>query len=127
MLTYCSFSAATLGQPKSLHEENIQTEFPADLDDESITEDGFLSTVPGELTKLSCALSLFRITRILSKVLDELYPAAPSYTISQSKFSALRSELSTWLSELPSPLRSYSTRDNPDTDIIAGRAPILVG
>jgi hypothetical protein len=67
-----SFSSVVLGLPKNIKDDDVYCEYPVDADDEYVTERGFQPTLPGESTKLSSALALFKASRILSKVLERL-------------------------------------------------------
>ena len=71
-----------LGLPKLLKEEDVHAEYPSDTDDEYVTEKGFQPTLPGEYTRLSSALALFRLSRILAQVLEKGYPAASTHELS---------------------------------------------
>lgn len=121
-----SFSAAQLGLPQLMKEEDVHCEYPVDADDEYVTEKGFLPTLPGEFTKLSSALALFKASRILSKVLRENYPASTSHEISFRTINALSDELDTWSSNLPPHLRLQFVADKPSTNVISSRSPLLV-
>lgn len=121
-----SFSAALLGLPKLLKEADIQTEYPIDIDDVNVSEKGFQPTLPGEYSRFSSALALFRGSRILAKVLDEMYPASFSYELSLQKISILQDELDGWLSSLPAHLRLQFVQDKPSTHTVGSRSPILV-
>ena len=125
-LTWHSFSAALLGLPKLLNEDDIHAEFPSDVDDENITKRGFQSTTPGESTRLSSALALFRAAQILSKVLDEIYPAASSHKLSLQKLGALNQDLDDWLKDLAPHLRLQFVQDKPSTGTVSSRSPLLV-
>ncbi|QPC77342.1 hypothetical protein HYE68_008094 [Fusarium pseudograminearum] len=125
LYTLDCFSAATLGLPKLLKEDEIQTEYPCDTDDEYVTEKGFQPTLPGEYTRLSNALALFRATRILAKVLEKNYPASSSYEISLQQMASLESELDAWYHQLPSHLRLNFVQDKPSTDVTGSRSPLL--
>ncbi|KAF4333955.1 transcriptional activator acu-15 [Fusarium beomiforme] len=125
LYTLDCFSAATLGLPKLLKEEDIQTEYPCDTDDEYVTEKGFQPTLPGEYTRLSSALALFRATRILAKVLEKNYPASSSYDISLQQMAGLESELDAWYDQLPPHLRLNFVQDKPSTDVTGSRSPLL--
>jgi len=125
LYTLDCFSAATLGLPKLLKEEDIQAEYPCDTDDEYVTEKGFQPTLPGEYTRLSNALALFRATRILAKVLEKNYPASSSYEISLQQMASLESELDAWYHQLPSHLRLTFVQDKPSTDVTGSRSPLL--
>jgi len=90
LYTVDCFSAAMLGLPKLFKETDIHCENPADIDDEYVTEKGFLPTLPGESSKISSALALFQAARILSKVLEQNYPAAATHELSLQSLSTLR-------------------------------------
>jgi hypothetical protein len=126
LYTIDCFSAAMLGLPKMLRENEIHTEYPTDIDDEYVTEKGFLPTLPGESSKISSALALFRASRILSKVLEQNYPAAASHDLSLQSLSALESEIKDWSDKLPTHLKLTFVQDKPSTDITGSRSAILV-
>lgn len=109
-----------------MREEDIHCEYPVDADDEYVTEKGFLPTLPGESTKLSSALALFRATPVLAKVLKELYPASPTHDISFKTLTALADELDAWLNNLPAHLKLQFVQDKPSTNVISSRSPLLV-
>ena len=120
------FTSSTTGAPTLLREADISTDFPSDVDDENLSSQGFSPSLPGELTKISSALALFKVTRILSKTLEHLYPAKASYQLSMSKLHALSDELDQWSEELPEHLRLRFCNDKPATNLISCRSPILV-
>lgn len=109
-----------------LRDKDITTEQPADVDDENLTEQGFSPSLPGELTKISSALALFKISRIMSKILEHLYPVGASYTISVKKLYSLSDELDQWHEELPDHLRLRFCNDKPATHLVSDRSPLLV-
>ena len=121
-----SFSAAILGLPKLFNENDIHTEYPADVDDENVSEQGFQSTLPGESTRVSSALALFRLARILSRVLDQNYPAVSTHELSLQKIGALNDELDIWLGGLSPHLRLQFVQDKPSTNVVGSRSPLLV-
>jgi hypothetical protein len=109
-----------------LRDSDITTENPADVDDENLSAQGISPSLPGELTKVSSALALFRVTRILSKTLEHLYPAKASYQLPLNKLHSLSDELDQWSEELPEHLRLRFCNDKPSTNLISCRSPILV-
>ncbi|KAK4172385.1 putative transcriptional activator protein [Triangularia setosa] len=119
------FSAALLGLPKLLKEDDIHCEFPSDTDDEYVTEKGFQPSLPGEATRLSNALALFRGSRVLAKVLEKIYPSATSHDLSLQQMSALEAELDEWYNSLPQHLKLTFKQDKPSTDVTGSRSPIL--
>jgi hypothetical protein len=125
LYTIDSFSAAVLGLPKHLKDDDVHCELPVDADDEYVTERGFQPTLPGESTKLSSALALFRASRILSKVLEEVFPAKTTYDLSLSRLSELSDELEDWNTQLPPHLRLQFAQDKPSTGTISSRSPLL--
>jgi hypothetical protein len=115
-----------LGLPKMIKESDVFAEYPANADDEYVTEKGFQATLPGEFTKISSALALFRASRILSKVLETNYPAAASHELSLQKLQALEDELDAWCRGLPPHLRLEFVQDKPGTNVVNSRSPLLV-
>ncbi|KAF2867620.1 C6 transcription factor FacB [Massariosphaeria phaeospora] len=125
LYTVDCLSAAHLGLPKLLKEEDVHCEYPVDADDEYVTEKGFMQSLPGESTKLSSALALFRLSRILSRVLAQLYPASPSHEISFRTISSLADELDEWSNNLAPHLKLTFRQDKPSTNVTSSRSPIL--
>lgn len=125
LYTVDSFTAVVLGLPKHLKDEDVHCEYPVDADDEYVTERGFQPTLPGESTKLSSALALFRASRILSKVLEEVFPAKASYELSLRKLSDLSDELDAWSASLAPHLHLQFVQDKPSTGTISSRSPLL--
>ncbi|KAF4637569.1 hypothetical protein G7Y89_g513 [Cudoniella acicularis] len=125
LYTIDCFSAALLGLPKLLKEDDVHAEYPSDTDDEYVTEKGFQPTLPGEYTKISSALALFRASRILSKVLEQNYPAAATHDLSLQSIMALESELNDWTENLPTHLKLTFVQDKPSTEITGSRSALL--
>lgn len=120
------FSSALTGMPVLLREEDIQTEYPVDIDDENVTETGFLPTLPGEPTRISSAIALFGAARILNKALEDLYPSKSAYDVYVSKMRAVSGQLDEWLQNLPAHLRLVFSQDKPSTNVTSSRSPLLV-
>ena|SRR5690349_2091701 len=116
-----------MGLPQLLQDSDIETEYPLPIDDEYVEEKGYLPTLPGESSKISSALALFSVSRILSKVLQRLYPANTSKDLSLQSISALETELNEWSEELPTNLKLTFVQDKPSTDITGSRSALLVG
>ncbi|KAJ5664416.1 Transcription factor [Penicillium longicatenatum] len=119
------FSSALTGMPVLLRESDIQVEYPVDVDDEYVTETGFLPTLPGESTRLSSALALFGVSRILNKALEDLFPSKAGYNIYVSKMRVVTEQLDEWLSTLPPHLRLEFPQDKPSTNVTSSRSPLL--
>lgn len=114
------------GLPVLLREEDIKTEYPEDIDDENVTETGFLPTLPGESTRISSAIALFAGSRVLNKVLEEIYPSDGGYDISLSKLRSAAEQLDEWVKGLPAHLRLEFSQDKPSTNVTSSRSPLLV-
>jgi hypothetical protein len=119
------FSSALTGMPTLLREDDILTEYPVDVDDENVTETGFLPTLPGESTRISSALALFSVSRILNNVLDDLFPSKPSYDVYVPKMHTVAGQLDDWLSSLAPHLRLEFSQDKPSTNVTSSRSPLL--
>ncbi len=109
-----------------MRDDDVHCEYPVDTDDEYVTEKGFQPTLPGEFTKISSALALFRGTRILSKVLGGIYPNAATQELSLRKIAALGDELDAWSDNLAPHLKLEFVQDKPSTNMISSRCPLLV-
>lgn len=120
------FTAALTGMPVLLCEDDIHTEYPVDIDDENVTEKGFLATLPGESTRLSSSLALFRATRILNRVLETLYSSKAEYEIALTSVNSLCDALEDWNGNLPTHLRLQFVQDKPSTNVTNNRSPFLV-
>lgn len=117
--------ATLTGLPVLLREEHIQTEYPEDIDDENVTEAGFLPTLPGESTRISSALALFSASRVLNSMLDSIYPSDGGYEIPLSKMRSTSEQLEEWVKGLPAHLRLEFSQDKPSTNVISSRSPLL--
>jgi len=126
LLTIFSFAAAQLGQTTLISDEHVHCEYPVDSDDEYVTETEFLRTLPGESTKLSAALALFKIARVLSRTLKAVYQTATSYDVSVQTIESLKEEMEQWLDDLAPHLRLHFVKDKPSTGIVSSRSPLLV-
>lgn len=124
--TLDKFTSAATGSPMMLREDDITTEYPSDVDDENLSSQGISPALPGEVTKISSALALFRATRILSKTLEDLYSSKASYQLSVSKLHGYSDELDQWSEELPEHLRLRFHNDKPATNVVSCRSPLLV-
>lgn len=114
------------GLPILLREEDVSTEYPVDVDDENVTESGFLPTLPGESTRLSSAIALFGASRILGEALEELYHSGQNYEIVVSKLRSISDKLDEWQRSLPFHLRLEFVQDKPSTNITSSRSLLLV-
>lgn len=116
-----------MGLPQLLQDSDIDVDYPLAIDDEYVEEEkGYLPTLPGEPSKISSALALFCASRILSKVLQHLYPANTSQELSLQAVSNLDAELDEWSEKLPTHLKLTFVQDKPSTDVTGNRSALLV-
>lgn len=101
----------------------IEAEYPADVDDEYVSDKGFLPTIPGDSTKISSALALFRIGAILGKVLENVYCMGEK---SVRVLREVEDELEAWKNNLAPHLRLEFVNGSPATNIVHSRSPLLV-
>lgn len=126
LYTIDAFSAVQLGQSTNVRDQEVFCEYPVDVDDEFITEEGFKALQPGESTRISSSLALFRAARILSKVLASIYPSAPTYQVSSNQISPLADELDEWHKSLSPHLRVPFAQDKPSVGTVNSRSPLIV-
>ncbi|KKK13479.1 acetate regulatory DNA binding protein [Aspergillus rambellii] len=119
------FCSALTNLPVLLRNEDIRTEYPEDIDDENVTESGFLPTLPGESTRISSALALFAASKVLSNALENVYPSDGGYDIPLSKLRAVAEQLDEWVKTLPAHLRLEFSQDKPSTNVTSSRSPLL--
>lgn len=115
-----------LGLPRLLKDEDISADYPSDIDDEYITENGFLSAMPGDSTRISSSIALFRCSRVLANVLDSVYPTTLAHEQSFRRLKELEDELDTWKAELAPHLRLEFVNGVPATNVVHSRSPLLV-
>jgi hypothetical protein len=115
-----------LGLPKLLRDEEIDAEYPSDIDDEHVSVEGFLPTPPGDSTKISSALALFRCSRVLAQVLDVEYSTSTSHELSYTRLRDLEEELDAWKVCLAPHLRLESVNGSPATSIVHSHSSLLV-
>jgi hypothetical protein len=106
-------------------DREVHCEYPVDADDENIVEKQTPS-LPGESTKISSAIALFKLARVLSKILEDLYTAKTGQLLSFRTIASMQDELDTWSSELAPHLRLHFEKDKPSTGTIHSRTPLLV-
>jgi hypothetical protein len=92
-------------------------------DDDYVTEMGFLPTPPGNFSVMSAALALFRVSKILSHLLTQVY--APQ-RVSLSTIQSIENDLNDWRNGLPSYLRTDLSNCAPISNNFHSHAPMLL-
>ncbi|SCO12716.1 uncharacterized protein FFB20_15276 [Fusarium fujikuroi] len=119
------FSASRFNTPMLLKDAEIKIDYPSDIDGEYITEHGYLNTPSWKPSRISCALALFRATRVLAKALNERYYDVNEFT--SERMTAIEGELDTWMTQIPRHLELEFTEDKCPQDVENSRPWLLVG
>ena len=104
------YVGAMLGLPQTLSDEDIDQEYPIEVDDEYITEEGILPMPPGTVSLLTAFNVHTRLVTILTKIVRNVYPIKPksgtyqsdkSYAVPFSVVRDIENDLENWKSSLP--------------------------
>ena len=107
------YVGAALGLPQLLSDEDIDQEYPSEVDDDYITEQAILPMPTGTFPLIRATNAHTRLMAILRKVVRYVYPTKPlgnpkaeaGYSISHKKIRELEKDLQTWMDQLPNELR----------------------
>lgn len=109
-----TYVGAMLGLPRFLEDEDIDQDWPVEVDDEFITETEILPMPEGSISVMAAFNAHTRIVQVLSKICKYVYPIkgtqsggknSVTYTVSYSKIRELEQDLAHWLDELPHALK----------------------
>lgn len=111
-----TYVGALLGLPHALSEDDIDQEYPIEVDDQYITESGILPMPEGSLSLISAFNAHTDLVAIVAKIVKHVYPIkgalpsqnkdnAKSYSVSYSKIRELEKDLQSWLEKLPMGLK----------------------
>jgi Fungal specific transcription factor domain len=110
-----TYVGAILGLPHALGDDQIDQEFPTEVDDEYITEAGILTMPLDSVSVIAASNAHTRLVQILAKIVEYIYPVkAPrafagssvkSYSVSYAKIVEIEKDLRAWQDELPMGLR----------------------
>lgn len=107
------YVGAMLGLPQTLSEEDIDQEYPLEIDDEYITEEGILPMPEGTTPLTTVFNAHSRLVELLIKIVRNVYPIRAknvqsntdrSYTVPFSVIRDIENDLETWKSNLPAGL-----------------------
>lgn len=110
------YVGALLGLPKMLSDDDIDQDYPLEIDDEFITTEKILPMPSGQISLIAASNAHTRILKISAKVVKYIYPiksvehsvhgrSNPSYRVSHAKIRELEQDLQEWLENLPMALR----------------------
>jgi hypothetical protein len=104
------YVGAMLGLPQTLSDDDIDQEFPTEVDDEYITRDGILPMPEGVVSLMTAFNCHTRMVNILQKIMRKIYPinvsssqtlGDKSYSVPFSTIREIESELEEWKQSLP--------------------------
>ncbi|CRG85879.1 Activator of stress genes 1 [Talaromyces islandicus] len=108
------YVSTLLGLPQMVSVEDIDQEYPLEIDDEFITAAGILPMPPDRTSLMAGANAHTRLVDIIVKVVKYIYPVKPAkhrtksdhtYMVSHSKIREIERDLQAWMEALPSTLR----------------------
>ncbi|KAL8717952.1 MAG: hypothetical protein Q9225_004859 [Loekoesia sp. 1 TL-2023] len=106
------YVGALLGLPMMLSDEDIDQEFPLEVDDDCITADAVLPMPPGKTALIAAFTAHIRLVRLLAKTVRYVYPlqttrsrSKHAYAVSYSKIREVEQDLHRWMEDLPMALR----------------------
>jgi len=111
-----TYVSALLGFPHMLSSEDIDQEYPLEVDDEYITKEAILPMPAGKISVYAASNAHSRLMVILAKVIKYIYPvkgleqslqgaSTGGYVISHTKIKEIEADLVQWLEKLPMALR----------------------
>ncbi len=115
------YVGAMLGLPQTLSDDDIDQEFPIEVDDEYVTSDGILPMPEGQVSVMTAFNAHTRLVRLLSKIVRYVYPihaqsgqgssADKSYSVPFSSIRELEKDLEDWKQNLPAVLSPSPAED----------------
>lgn len=110
------YAGAILGLPKSLSDEDIDQEYPLEVDDEYITDDKILPMPDGKISLMAGRNAHTRLVEVLVTVIKYIYPVkgadrtvdgrgAQSYRVNYARVKEIEQELQAWMDNLPAQFR----------------------
>jgi hypothetical protein len=105
------YIGAMLGLPQTLSDEDIDQEFPTEVDDEFVSKEGIKPMPDGQVSLMTAFNAHTRLVHILQKIVRHVYPikvqgtsgsnADKSYSVPFSAIREIESDLEKWKNSLP--------------------------
>ena len=102
------YVGALLGLPKTLTDEDIDQEFPLEVDDDYITTEKIVAMPPDKPSLMAAFNAHTRIVKILAKTVTYVYPIkgnksknGQSYIVSHARIREIEQDLQKWFESLP--------------------------
>jgi hypothetical protein len=111
------YVAAMLGLPIFLKDEDVDQDWPTEVDDEYITNTEILPAPEGKIAVITACNAHTSLVMILAKICKYVYPIkgtqsggknSVTYTVSYSKIREIEQDLQQWSDRLPLGLRPGS-------------------
>jgi hypothetical protein len=108
------YVGAMLGLPHFLDDDDIDQDWPTEVDDEYITEIEIRPMPPGKISVMAASNAHTQIVQVLAKICKYVYPIkgtqsggnnSVTYSVSYSKIREIEQDLQQWLDNLPMALR----------------------
>lgn len=106
------YVGALLGLPMMLTDEDIDQEFPLEVDDDYITTERILAMPPDKPSLIAAFNAHTRIVKILAKTTRYIYPTkggksknGQSYIVSHARIREIEQDLQNWFECLPTAFR----------------------
>jgi hypothetical protein len=105
-----SYVGAMIGLPNTLREEDIDQDYPIEVDDEYITRDGILPMPEGVVSTVAAMNMHTRLVDILNKIVRKIYPIKfqtplgmgdRSYSVPFASIREIENDLENWKNSLP--------------------------
>jgi hypothetical protein len=109
-----TYVGAMLGLPHFLDDEDVDQDYPTEVDDEFITETEIRPMPEGRISMMAASNAHARVVQILSKICKYVYPIkgtqsggknSVAYSVSYSKIREIEQDMQRWLDQLPMALR----------------------
>ena len=109
-----TYVGAMLGLPHFLNDDDIDQDWPTEVDDEYITDTEIRPMPEGRISVVAGTNAHTRLVRILAKICKYVYPIkgtqsggknSVTYSVSYSRIREIEKDLQNWLDELPMALK----------------------
>lgn len=109
-----AYVGAMLGLPIFLKDEDVDQDWPIEVDDEYITETEIRPMPEGKISILAAANAHTKLVQIIEKICKYVYPIkgtqsggknSVTYSVSYSKIREIEQDLQQWLDQLPMALK----------------------
>jgi hypothetical protein len=109
-----TYVGAMLGLPTFLRDEDVDQDWPTEVDDEYITETEIKPMPKGQISLIAGANAHTQIVQILAKICTHVYPlkgaksedkGSVTYSVSYSKIREIEQDMQRWLDQLPMVLK----------------------